>query len=175
MLGNSKKHEEESKILSRKSSLDLFRAGHALSIARDKLKEEKKWCEWQEKNDLPRSSVLEAIKLYEKTARDNPDDTVAFYNLGFHYHIAGLLQDALNAYVRAVELDPTNAQALNNIAAIYHASGNRTEALKFYTRAIEADPEYLDVYGNRALLYYEIKEYNKGREEKERRQVEEAF
>ena len=58
-----------------KSAVDLFWAGAALWLIRDKLKkEEPRWVAWQQANKLARSTVLEAIALYENAM--SPDALV---------------------------------------------------------------------------------------------------
>jgi hypothetical protein len=46
-------------------AIDVFRFGHALSLAKAKLKQRKEWVEWQSKHDLPRPTVNQAIRLYQ--------------------------------------------------------------------------------------------------------------
>jgi hypothetical protein len=64
-LGASAQAEKEAILQAHKSAVDLFWAGAALWIIRDKLKKEERWVKWQKANKLARSSVLEAIALYE--------------------------------------------------------------------------------------------------------------
>lgn len=57
--------------LARKSTIERFRAGHALSIARAKFKENKKgWCQWQDDHNIPRTKAWEAIKLYKRAGSE---------------------------------------------------------------------------------------------------------
>lgn len=51
-------------LLVRRSTVAFFRAGHALSLARAKLKETGRWVMWQEAHGLARTTVFEAITLY---------------------------------------------------------------------------------------------------------------
>ncbi len=60
------KHEvAEFTLLTKRSTVHLFRAGHALSLVRDKKKPTREWCKWQQVNDLSRTTVNDAIRLYE--------------------------------------------------------------------------------------------------------------
>lgn len=66
--------EKESILQAHKSAVDLFWAGAALWLIRDKLKKEERWVAWQKANKLARSTVLEAIALYENAK--SPDALV---------------------------------------------------------------------------------------------------
>ena len=44
-------------------ALDVFRMGHALTLARAKLKKRMAWVEWQSQHKLPRPTVNQAIRL----------------------------------------------------------------------------------------------------------------
>lgn len=56
----------EVNLLAKRSTVQIYRAGWALSIAQKKEKDEREWVEWQKKHGLKRTTVWEAIKLYER-------------------------------------------------------------------------------------------------------------
>jgi len=51
-------------VLARKTTLAVLRAGLPLFIIRERLKPERKWCQFQKERNLPRTSVWEAIELH---------------------------------------------------------------------------------------------------------------
>ena len=66
-LGESKDFETQATVLSRKSTLAIFRAGRALVIARKKAKEQKiKWTVWLEERSIPRTNDFEARELFKR-------------------------------------------------------------------------------------------------------------
>jgi hypothetical protein len=73
-MASSAQAEEEAIFQAHKSAVDLFWAGAALWLIRDKLKKEERWVAWQKANKLARSTVLEAIALYENAK--SPDALV---------------------------------------------------------------------------------------------------
>jgi hypothetical protein len=73
-MASSAQAEKEAILQAHKSAVDLFWAGAALWLIRDKLKKEERWVAWQKANKLARSTVLEAIALYENTM--SPDALV---------------------------------------------------------------------------------------------------
>jgi hypothetical protein len=73
-MASSVQAEREAILQAHKSAVDLFWAGAALWLIRDKLKKEERWVAWQKANKLARSTVLEAIALYENAK--SPDALV---------------------------------------------------------------------------------------------------
>ena len=73
-MASSVQAAKEAILLAHKSAVDLFWAGAALWLIRDKLKKEERWVAWQQANKLARSTVLEAIALYENAM--SPDALV---------------------------------------------------------------------------------------------------
>jgi hypothetical protein len=63
-LEQAKALEAEANIVGRKSTVQLFRAGHALHILRGKLKGDGQWCGWLKGHGIPRTNAWEAIQLY---------------------------------------------------------------------------------------------------------------
>src|SRR3954454_15734433 len=60
----------------RKSAVQIWRAGKALLLVKEKLKAERKWTSWAKQHDLPLTSVYEAMKLAEKF--ENERDIIGF-------------------------------------------------------------------------------------------------
>jgi hypothetical protein len=56
----------EAGILARKTTVLVFRAGHALSLLRPRFKAAGSWCRFQQENGLPRTSVWEALEFYSR-------------------------------------------------------------------------------------------------------------
>jgi hypothetical protein len=73
-LASSAQGAKEAILVAHKSAVDLFWAGAALWLIRDKLKKKERWVAWQKANKLARSTVLEAIALYENAK--SPDALV---------------------------------------------------------------------------------------------------
>jgi hypothetical protein len=73
-MASSVQAEKDAILQAHKSAVDLFWAGAALWLIRDKLKKEERWVKWQKNNKLARSTVLEAIALYENAK--SPDALV---------------------------------------------------------------------------------------------------
>jgi hypothetical protein len=65
-LGRHHQLLEESVQLGRKSTVQLHRAGRALSLAHKKLKAERRWCTWLRTHGISTTSAWEAMELYRR-------------------------------------------------------------------------------------------------------------
>jgi hypothetical protein len=65
-LNEAARYAAASLGLGRKSVTNVFEAGQLLDEASGILKDEREWCEWQEKYDLPRSTCWEACELFRR-------------------------------------------------------------------------------------------------------------
>jgi DNA adenine methylase len=52
--------------MARKSTVQIYRAGRALTIAQEKLKGERRWVRWLKDHNIPRTSAWEALELFRK-------------------------------------------------------------------------------------------------------------
>jgi hypothetical protein len=76
-LADSGRLEDQAVRLGRRSVVEFYEAGQALSLIRDKLKPQKNsWVAWQDKCGLSTTHVNRAIRLFEKA--DGPDDLTRF-------------------------------------------------------------------------------------------------
>lgn len=69
-LAQSQDLRAQAQQLTRKSTVFLYRAGHALSLAKKRMKSSKQWCDWQRQYSIPRSSAWYAVALYEKAGSE---------------------------------------------------------------------------------------------------------
>ncbi len=80
----------ESVQLGRRSTVQIFRAGWALSIARRKVKAQKwgEWGRWLEEHNIKRTTAWEAIQLYERAGSEEaiaklaPSEAKRRYGIG---------------------------------------------------------------------------------------------
>jgi hypothetical protein len=67
-LNEADRLQRESIQLGRRSTVQIFRSGHALAIARQKVKSERwgEWGRWLAEHNIKRTTAWEAIQLYER-------------------------------------------------------------------------------------------------------------
>ncbi len=102
-----------------------------------------------------------ALKLISESVEINPDDFIAFTNLGNVYQGMNRHQDAINCYDNALTIDPRqpNAATHNNRGLALQSLGRENEALASYDAAIHADNEYVEAHFNRGNSLYAFGRY----------------
>jgi superkiller protein 3 len=81
----------------------------------------------------------------------NPNDSLAYQNLGVALKNYGKLDDAIAAHRKATELDPSNAAAYVNLASTLLDQGKLDEAVTACRKAIELKFDHFAVYNNLGL------------------------
>ncbi|MDP6226079.1 MAG: tetratricopeptide repeat protein, partial [Anaerolineales bacterium] len=79
-------------------------------------------------DDFTNDFTREEIEALEKEVERNPDDAVAWADLGFCYGNLGDHQQASTALQKAVELDPSLASVWANLGGSYASLGNCQQA-----------------------------------------------
>lgn len=122
----------------------------------------------------------EAKKILQEILRDDPDNAVAYNNLGSIYLIRGRLARAERYFKKALELDPKLADAEENLNSILKMKkgksrteirseieeleeeckrliqeGEIDEAIEKYKKIIELDATNVKVYNNLGILYFQ--------------------
>lgn len=81
-----------------------------------------------------------ATRTYRRVLELDPDNKIAWYNLGVIAQQAGRTTDARSAYDEALKIDPKYPSALFNKAVLLKSS-EPDRAMGLLNRAIEADPK----------------------------------
>jgi tetratricopeptide (TPR) repeat protein len=82
-----------------------------------------------------------AVAAYKKLIDANPDDHVAYFNLGRAYNKLNEDEDAAKAYKQAVKLKPEDTEYQTDLGAILIKLAQYREAIAPLKKAIELDPE----------------------------------
>ena len=80
-----------------------------------------------------------AIEAYKQTIRINPDDAIAYCNLGFAYDQLGFHEEAREAYKQAIRIDPDYAEAHYSLGVAYLLIKDRDSAINEYKILKELD------------------------------------
>jgi tetratricopeptide (TPR) repeat protein len=97
------------------------------------------FCIWVVANTTLGTGTLTAA-VFEKTARMNPDDADAQYNLGEAYWRLADYEKAAQAYKDTIRINPDNFDARYSLALAYEHLGRHQEALEVCKEAIIIDP-----------------------------------
>src|SRR5687768_841838 len=90
----------------------------------------------------------EAVQLYSKALKINPEDEEAHFNLGVAYAKMGRTNDAMHHYEDALKIFPDYPEAHNNLGNILVAQGKTAEGVQHYYLALKAQPEYTSAMNN---------------------------
>lgn len=85
----------------------------------------------------------ELIKSYKQAIQMNPDDYIAYCNLGSTYYILQKYNDARDSFVQAIRINPDFAFAHYQLGSVSNALKNYNGAIKSYKQAISLglDPD----------------------------------
>lgn len=95
----------------------------------------------QQGSDVSAETAAKIFELENKTSQ-NPDDVVAWIQLGNLHFDAKNYSKSIEAYKKSLELDPNNANVITDMGVMYRRSGKPDEAIKSFERAIQVDPKH---------------------------------
>ena len=72
--------------------------------------------------------------------KNEPNNTEAWYELGYAYEKLGKISDALKSYDKALEIDENNSDALLREAVIYKSRGDSKKVAQIQSTLDEVDP-----------------------------------
>lgn len=77
-----------------------------------------------------------------------PENAIAYNNLGTVLQAQGKLPAAMESYLQALANKPDYAHAFNNLGSVAHDLGNLNEAIECYRQALALDPDYAMAHNN---------------------------
>ena len=83
---------------------------------------------------------VELEKVTQEWVKDEPNNTEAWYELGYAYEKLGNIAEALAAYDKALEIDHNNSDALLREAVIYKNKGDDNKVAQIQSTLDEVDP-----------------------------------
>ena len=80
-----------------------------------------------------------AIKTCKKVLETEPENEIAYNNLGIAYYSLGKYDEALKCYEKAIKIAPKYAKPYCNIGVIKENQGKISEAIEYYNKALSID------------------------------------
>ena len=109
-------------------------------------------------NTLSRQSRFEeAIEAYKRAIENNPNATVAHFNLGLAYKNLNRLGEAAIAFEKTVELEPRNLDARYSLGNIYNRLNRWEDAIAQLNIVIHRRRNDAEAHGNLGWAYYNFK------------------
>jgi len=115
---------------------------------------------------LKRAIALEESKSWQQRldwgqrwTKSEPEDAMAWNNLGNAYHSLKRYSEAIDAYRQALRIDPEYANAWYNLGIAYDELERYSDAIDAYRQALRIDPELVLAWNNLGLAYANLKRY----------------
>ena len=108
-----------------------------------------------------KSEYKQAVKLFSKAIRINPEYSSAYNSRGDAYYRLGNYEKSQQDSSAAIRSNPKDADAYYDRAFSLYFVGEFNGAIIDYNQAIKLKPEFANAYYGRGLARYEIKENSK--------------
>jgi len=95
----------------------------------------------------------EAIALYNKAIKENPNYGYAFISKGIAYMSEGNLDKAIANYSESIDVSPEFTEAYQNRGVLYEFKGQFNKAIADFDKAIAADPQSYVLHFNRGMAF----------------------
>ncbi len=86
----------------------------------------------------------DAIRLYVKVLKKEPENLTALVNLGSAYMFTGNREQAATVFEKAIKTEPSNTNALFNLGALYSAAGKGELAILNFKKLLTLAPEDIE-------------------------------
>ena len=109
-------------------------------------------------NTLSRQSRFEeAVEAYKRSIENNPNATVAHFNLGLAYKNLNQLEEAATAFKKTVELEPGNLDARYSLGNTYNHLNRWEDAIAQLNIVVHRRRDDAEAHGNLGWAYYNFK------------------
>ena len=95
----------------------------------------------------------EAEKVIREAITLNPNETLAYINLGNLLDQIEKKKEAADAYEKAIALEPGNVRAHYNLGLLFSKMNKLKEAEKEFSKVLALDPEDTDAVQQRAMIH----------------------
>ncbi len=106
-----------------------------------------------------KKQIDDAIIMFKETLMYDPENALAFYNLGKIYYETGQKDMSLAYYQDALNFNPQDSNSIVAIGLIYFERSEFDSAMDYFNQAIELAPAYGLAYYNRGTLLGQQKYY----------------
>ena len=127
---------------------------HAIDdVLNHKIKKETALLVFQGKELASQKKWQEAIDLFNKAIKENPNYGYAFISKGIAYMSQGELDKAISNFSESIDVSPEFTEAYQNRGVLYEYKGQFNKAIVDFDKAIAADPTSYILYFNRGMAH----------------------
>lgn len=111
-------------------------------------------------NDLLKNRYDDAIEIFSKEVKRDPNNAIAHYALAITYNTRKKYSAALASYIEAVKVNPDNAIAYYSLGMLYGKLHRYHEEIASYIKAIRINPEYVEAHYSLGLAYTTVRNHS---------------
>ncbi len=104
-----------------------------------------------------------ALQYFKKATENDPNNTTAWYGLGYCYAGKKSHNDAIQAYKQAIRTNPTKEISYFHLGNYYHKIGRYAEAIETFNQVVSINPEFEAAYFNMGIIYTKVGRFEEGR------------
>ena len=101
----------------------------------------------------------EAMKLYDKSLQQNPDNKYSLNNKGYTLNLMNKFEEAISFFDRAIEIDKDFAYSYNNRGLAKTKLGRTKDGLQDINHSFEIDPDNSYAYRNLDIYHFDRGEF----------------
>ena len=100
----------------------------------------------------PPNEKQAAITSLELETRKNPDNGVAWFQLGHAYFDSNQFAKAIKVYNKGLEILPENTNGLTDLGVMYRRNGQPDKAIATFDKALRIDPQHEQAMFNKGVV-----------------------
>jgi tetratricopeptide (TPR) repeat protein len=109
-----------------------------------------------------------SIILHEFYLKDNPDNGLAMYHMGYSYGQLGDHENEVKCYEKAIDLGFYGSNIFFNLGMVYGEMGKLDDSIRIFKKAVEIEPKKADNHFGLALAYQRMGSYELAEKELKR-------
>ena len=97
----------------------------------------------------------QAIESFNKVLELNPEDAMAYFNIGTIFSEKEEFDTAIKNYQKCLSIKPNHAEAYDNMGSVLKVQGKLTTAIEQFTQAINLKPNFAQAHYNLGVVLQE--------------------
>lgn len=102
------------------------------------------------------SDFKKAIEQYQAAVAFNPNNKLAYNQLGYSYALIGKLEEAVAWFQKYQQIAPDEPNPYDSMGEVLHMFGQIEEAIQNYRLALKANPEFMASHVNLVKAYMDL-------------------
>ena len=122
-------------------------------------------CDEKADEALKNKRYEKSVILHEFFLKENPDNGLAMYHLGFSHGQLGDHENEVKCYEKAIDLGFFGSSILFNLGMVYGEMGKYEDSMRVFEKAVKIEPDQADNHFGLALAYQRMGSYEQAEKE----------